>query len=120
MIKKYLIILGISMLFIGFLSIDTEAQILDVSEEPVEEESAAPAQEGPEEVMKLEELIIEVQALKVFSIPRMDAELPPIDFTGLFNNEYLAPSLRFFDIEKENIMPSRVISQKKIFDKERK
>ena len=119
MIRKYLLIIFLSLLITGFCSNGTLAQIIDVGEEIVEEPEE-PAEEGPEEVMKLEELIIEVEALKVFSIPRMDAELPPIDFTGLFKNEYIEPSLSFFKPKNVDIKHYKVAIRKKILDKERK
>ena len=119
MLRLITIAVSLIVLLIGFCPVDSYAQVIDVGEE-IQEEPETPPQESPEEVMKLEELIIEVEALKVFVIPRMEAELPPIDFTGLFKTEYLVPSLAFFEPKATDIKAYKQPLRKKILDKERK
>ncbi len=119
MLRLFAIVIFLFVLLIGFCHVDAYSQVIDVGEE-IEEEPEAPPEESPEEVMRLEELVIEVEALKVFVIPRMEAELPPIDFTGLFKTEYLEPSLTFFEPKESDVKAYKLPLRKKILDKERK
>lgn len=92
------------------------AQVVEVETEVAEPDTM----EEPEQVVKLEELIIEIEPLKVFIVPRMEAELPPIDFAGIFRSEFLQPSPEFFILKPEDMEPIKTSKDRKIFAKNRK
>jgi hypothetical protein len=76
--------------------------------------------EEPEQVIKLEELIIELEPIKVFTIPRMEADLPPIDFLGRFRTGFLKPEQSIFKLREEDLKPVKVKDVQKMLAKERK
>ena len=73
----------------------------------------------PEQVIKLEELIIELEPLKVFTIPRMEAELPPIDFVGIFRTERIKPDYRIFILKPSHLDPAKIEDFSVLLAKER-
>jgi hypothetical protein len=74
----------------------------------------------PEQVIKLEELIIQLEPLKVFTILRSEADLPPIDFIGTFKEEFLSPGRKIFRLEKADFEPIIPSDLEKMLAKERK
>ena len=75
------------------LTLPVIAQDVEVGQEEAE----------PEQVIKVEELIIELEPLKVFTIPHMDGDLPPVDFTGIFRREHLIPDFKLFLLDEADL-----------------
>jgi hypothetical protein len=75
--------------------------------------------EETQQVIKLEEIVIELEPIKVFTIPRMDAELPPIDFVGVFRYGHLNPDCQFFKLLDDDMRANKVSDFPKMLAKER-
>lgn len=73
----------------------------------------------PEQVIKLEELIIQLDPLKVFTIPRMEADLPPIDFVGIFRTERIRPDYKIFILKPSDLDPAKIEDFSVLLAKER-
>jgi len=99
-----------ALIFLLCLTFPLIAQDVDVSEEQSDE---------PEQVLKLEELIIELDPLKVFTIPRMEAELPPVDFVGIFSGGHMKPHYSVFFLDESDMKPAIVSDFSKMLAKER-
>ena len=100
----------IALVYLLCLTFPLIAQDVDVGEEESDE---------PEQVLKLEELIIELDPLKVFTIPRMEAELPPVDFVGVFRSSHMKPHYSVFSLEESDMKPVIVADFSKMLAKER-
>lgn len=99
-----------ALVFLLCLAFPLIAQDVEVGQE----ESAE-----PEQVLKLEELIIELDPLKVFTIPRMEAELPPVDFVGVFRSGHMRPYYSVFLLDESDMKPVIVADFSKMLAKER-
>lgn len=111
-LSTYLLVVGL--LVFGISVGLTFAQDVD-SESP-----QAEPEKQPQEVLKIEEVIIEIPAMKVFTIPRMEAELPPVDFVGIYKSGILPPDPAIFYLLEEDLMPIKIDDYEKILAKERK
>jgi len=85
------------------ITLPVTAQEVEVGQEEAE----------PEQVIKVEELIIELEPLKVFTIPHMEGELPPVDFVGIFRQDHLNPDYRLFILDETDlaVIPVKDFSQ---------
>ena len=77
-------------------------------------------EEAPQEVLELEEFIIELAPFKVFTIPRMEAVLPPVNFSNAFKADKFSPSPVVFHLRKDDLEPLKIDDFEKILAKVRK
>ncbi|NQS99424.1 MAG: hypothetical protein HQ591_13325 [candidate division Zixibacteria bacterium] len=82
--------------------------------------SKGEAEGKPQEVLKIEEVTIMIPAMQVFTIPRMEAELPPVDFIGIFKSGILQPDPAIFCLREEDLKPVIIDDYEKILAKKRK
>ena len=101
--------LFLALIILGFLTLPVIAQDAESSSDDAE----------PEQVLKLEELIIELDPLKVFTIPRMEAEIPPVDFVGVFRTGHMPPHYSHFILEESDMQPIVVSDFSKMLAKDR-
>lgn len=74
--------------------------------------------EEPQEVIKLGPIMIELEPIKIFIIPRMGAELPYIDFTSIYLRDFNQPASDIFKLREEDIEP-KALDFSDIFAKKR-
>ncbi|MBL7191806.1 hypothetical protein ISS30_08920 [bacterium] len=109
LLKKIKVIFFTCLLMILFITLQAEAQEIDRMETSEEE---------PEQVIRLEEIVIELEPFKIFTFPRAEYDLPPIDFVGVYLQEFNRPSAWLFMLRKDDTTPG-ILDFSGIFAKER-
>ncbi len=85
------------------------AQEMDAGEEPSE----------PEQVIKLEEIKIELEPIKVFTIPRMEGDLPPVDFIGVFREWIRVPDCNVLALNPQDLEALKIEDYSSLLAKKR-